>query len=147
MNRLVEAARAYNDTPFRHRGRSKRGIDCAGLIWAAYNDCGVVLIKPEDIPRYGKEPHRDGLVRYVIAALGEPVHVEPVRMQDLQEADVLIMRFEHEPHHMAMVGRHPLGHLSMIHADGNQGQLSRVLEIGLDDKRVALITHVFRKPL
>lgn len=144
MNRLAEAARSYADVPFRHRGRTRKGIDCAGLIWAAYNDCGVPL---PDFRKYGREPHRDGLVLHVTAGLGSPVLIAPVGLGQLQEGDVLVMRFEHEPHHMAMVGRHPAGHLSIIHADGNQGQFSRVLETGLDAKGAEHITHVFRRPL
>ena len=35
----------------------------------------------------------------------------------------------------------------VIHADGGQGQFSRVVEVRLTDERISLITHVFRKPI
>lgn len=141
MSRLVEAARRYDGVRFRHRGRSKNGIDCAGLVKCSYADCGEEL---PDFLLYGREPHRDGLTTHVRAALGEPVAVAPVAREQLQVGDVPVMRFEHEPHHLAIVTDYPLGGLAMIHADGFTG---RVVEHRLADDHIARITHVFRKPV
>ena len=142
--RLVAAARRYTGVPFRHRGRSNRGLDCAGLVWIAYRDCGLEL---PDNARYGREPHRDGLVTHCRVALGEEIATPPVNSARLEPGDVLVMRFEFEPHHMAIVTRHPLGHLAILHADGDRGQLSCVLEHGLSADMVSRITHVFRRPV
>lgn len=38
---VVSAARAYLGTPFRHQGRTRTGLDCVGLVWAALNDAGL----------------------------------------------------------------------------------------------------------
>lgn len=141
MNALVCAARRYDKARFRHRGRKITGIDCAGLIWASYRDCGVLL---PDFRLYGKEPHRNGLVRYVTAALGEPVAIAPVRRAQLQVGDVLVLRFDHEPHHMAIVTNYPIGGLAMIHADGHS---KKVTECRLADDYIERITHVFRRPV
>lgn len=144
MNALVEAARAYKGTRtrFRHRGRSSSHVDCAGLGWRIYHDCGVDL---PDFRLYGHEPHKDGLLRYMTAALGEPVHVAPVRATDLQLGDVVLMRFEKEPHHVAVIADYPIpGHFSFIDADGMEG---KVVERRLSEKYLAKITHVFRKPV
>ena len=144
MTDLPTAARAYIGTKFRHRGRNKRGIDCVGLGIAAYADCGVTL---PDFRLYGAEPHRDGMTRHMIAALGEPVAVAPVSASALQVGDVAVFRFAHEPHHMAIIGDHNYGGtraLTVIHADGMQG---RVLEQRLTADMVARITHVYRRPV
>jgi cell wall-associated NlpC family hydrolase len=142
MSLLADAARAYNGTRFRHRGRNKKGIDCAGLVWAAYNDLGVTL---PDFRLYGREPHRDGLTGHVSAALGEPVAQKPVPLANVRDGDVLVIAYVSEPHHLAIVGSRDYDGtqaLTMIHASGHDG---RVLEQRLTaDVR---ITHVFRRPV
>lgn len=144
MSRLPDAARAYIDTRFRHRGRNARGLDCAGLVWAAYNDLGVTL---PDFRLYGPEPHQDGLTRHVEAALGGDVAVAPVAAGQLQPGDVIVLRFEREPHHVAIVGDHDYAGtraLTVIHACGMNG---RVLEQRLTPDMTARITHVYRRPI
>jgi cell wall-associated NlpC family hydrolase len=142
MSRLVEAARRYKGTRFRHRGRSSSFVDCAGLGWRIYHDCGVDL---PDFRLYGPEPHNDGLVQHMTVAFGAPVHVAPVRFCDLQLGDVVVMRFQTEPHHVGMIADYVKpGHLSLIDADGMEG---KVVERRLSEKYLARITHVFRKPV
>ena len=141
---IAAAARKYAGVKFRHRGRDRRGLDCAGLVWAAYNDLGHTL---PDYRLYGREPHRDGLTQYVAAALGDPVLTAPVSLGDLSEGDVLVMRFEREPHHVGIVGSHDYAGtlaLTLIHADGWNG---RVLEQRLTPDMVSRITHAFRRPV
>lgn len=147
MSRLVEAARRYKGTRFRHRGRSSRFVDCAGLGWRIYHDCGVDL---PDFRLYGPEPHQDGLLYYMTAALGEPIHVAPVRATDLKLGDVVLMRFKKEPHHVAVIADYVLGgQLSFIDADsmGGEAGVGEVVERRLSDKYLLKITHVFRKPV
>lgn len=140
MNELVEAARKYKGVRWRHRGRSPRGLDCAGLPWLAYKDCGVLL---PDFLLYGKEPHNDGLVDRISDALGQPVAVAPVLPQFLQPGDVIVLRFDIQPHHVAIVTQYPYGgQLGMLHADGHYG---RVLETRLAPDAIKRITHVFRR--
>lgn len=141
---IAAAARKYTGVRFRHRGRDRRGLDCAGLVWATYHDLGENL---PDFRLYGREPHRDGLTQYVSAALGAPVMTAPVFRGDLSDGDVLVMRFEREPHHVGIVGEHDYAGtlaLTLIHADGWNG---RVLEQRLTPDMVSRITHVFRRPI
>lgn len=150
MSQLCAKAREYINVPFRHRGRTARGMDCAGLVWLSYMGLGVEL---PDFLLYGREPHRDGLITHMTAALGEPAKVAPVMASDLFPGDVIVFRFAVNPHHVAIVGRHPLGHLSIIHADGDAAPVNgqkrggRVLEQGLSADMIARITHVFRRPV
>lgn len=156
MSALVDAARTFEGVRFLHRGRDRQGLDCAGLVWAAYAACGLVL---RDFRLYGPEPHRDGLVRHVVAALGDPLQVRPVRAQLLLPGDVVVMRYFREPHHMGIVGERLYGNdraLTLIHADGDapsrrsdrtQQRRGRVHEVRLTDDMVRRITHVFRRPV
>ena len=91
MSSLVDAARKYLGVKFRHRGRSPRALDCAGLPWLAYKDLGVDL---PDFRLYGPEPHNDGLITHITAALGDPVAVAPVCESDLRAGDIAVIRFE-----------------------------------------------------
>lgn len=143
MSALVDAARRWIGVPFRHRGRSRRGVDCVGLVVMAYSDAGIQL---PDFRLYGREPHRDGMIRHMKVALGEPVAVAPVSSSHLQTGDVIAIRYLAEPHHAAVLGvRHYGGRpaLTMIHAEGIHGA---VLEQRLTPDVIDRITHVFRKP-
>lgn len=138
---LSQAARRYVGVRFRHRGRSKRALDCAGLGVISYADCGVEL---PDFRLYSEEPHDDDLIAKITLALGPPVAVYPVHRHRLRVDDVIVQRFEQEPHHVAILGSYVLSGLSMIHADGMAGH---VVEHYLSDDHVARITHVFRRPV
>ena len=133
MSALVAAARAYLGVPFRHRGRTSAGLDCAGLLVAAYRDLGVQL---PDLRVYGREPHRNGLERAVEAAFGSPADRGPCI------GDVLLMRFERDPHHLGIVGDYAHGGLSLIHSYGTTG---RVVEHRLDDLWRGRIVAVYRR--
>ena len=56
-----EAAKALVGVRFRLQGRDVRhGLDCVGLIWAAYAGAGVPLVAPEDYPMRGWSAARIG---------------------------------------------------------------------------------------
>jgi len=133
MSQLVTAARRYLGVPFRHRGRTRAGLDCAGLIWRSYADLGVIL---PDIRIYGREPHRNGLERVVKAGFGCAAARDP------EPGDVLLMRFEREPHHLGFVGDYAHGGLSLIHAYGTAG---KVVEHRLDALWRGRIVTVYRR--
>lgn len=143
MSAIVSAARSYKGVRFCHRGRSHRALDCAGLVWISYKDCGVTL---GDFRLYSKEPsaHGASLTDYVSQALGSPVAVAPVKQGSLQVGDIVVMRFEREPHHMGIITDYPYGGLALIHACGHN---NKVVEHRLSDDQVKRITHVFRRPL
>ena len=143
MSALVDAARRWIGVPFRHRGRTRRGVDCVGLVVMAYSDADIQL---PDFRLYGREPHRDGMIQHMTAALGDAVSVAPVSESNLQPGDVLAIRYLSEPHHAAVVGLRDYGGrpaLTMIHAEGIHGA---VLEQRLTPDIIDRITHVFRKP-
>lgn len=145
MSELIVTARRYLGVPFKHRGRNPAvGLDCAGFPRQVYLDHGIVL---PDVKKYPRESNSDQIVLAACEALGDPVKTAPVRRSDLQVGDLCVQRYEVYPHHFFFVGDYCLGGLSCIHADGNQGQFSRVVEVGLSDWRISLITHVFRKPI
>lgn len=127
---VVDAARAYLGCPFEHQGRTRHGLDCAGLILLAYRDAGVLF---EDIKGYGRNPHKDGLQQ----AVERQLHA----VDDMQPGDVLLMRFIREPQHVALVTDLPDGRIGVIHA---HSQVGRVVEHALDAKWRRRIVGVYR---
>jgi cell wall-associated NlpC family hydrolase len=142
MSALVASARKYLGVPFKHRGRTPNGLDCAGLAWLAYADLGYT---PPDLTRYGSTPFRDGLMQAMQAALGAPVWCGRAVPRDvLQVGDVVVMRFVEEPHHVAIVCDSTTHGVGLLHCYGNIGY---VVEHGLDAMWQARILAVFRRPV
>ena len=108
-------------------------LDCVGLVWLAYADCGVLLPCPND---YGREPQHERFNAAIEAALGAPV-------SGLEVGDVVSMRTERHPHHIAIVGDYPDG-LSLIHASGEHGS---TVEHRLDANYRARIVNVYRRAI
>lgn len=52
-NDVVEAARAYLETRWVHQGRSKAGVDCAGLLIRVHMDLGLPV---DDMKGYARTP-------------------------------------------------------------------------------------------
>lgn len=144
MSAIVTQARSYLGTPFRHRGRDRRGLDCAGLVWRVYADLGHVL---PDVRRYGREPHRDGLMDAMRAAFGAPVWEgrQLAARSVLAVGDVVVLRFLVQPHHIAIVTDDRHHGLGLIHAFSPPGGGGRVLEHGLDERWQSQILAVFRR--
>lgn len=146
---LYDYARAYLGVPFKHRGRDSRGLDCAGLVWCAYRDAGIVL---PDLERYGREPNRRGEMMEVIRRGAEADPIWAGRRQPneakaaMRPGDVFVMRFEIEPHHVGIVTPNRLHGLGMIHADGQIG-VRKVVEHGMMDWHLERVLAVFRRPV
>ncbi len=138
MGKLVDAARAYLGVKWRHRGRTRNSLDCAGLIVIAFADCGV---ETDPFIHYGREPFEDGLVKRTRASLGAPLPIST----PLQDGDVILLRFAKHPHHMGIVAAADYGGtaaFNIIHADGLAG---RVIEQRLAPEMIERITHIFRR--
>ena len=135
---LVAAARARVGVTFNHQGRmtpQHPGLDCVGLVKIAYQACGVEL---QDVRFYAREPEPGAFRLAVAAALGAPVGGLP------ELGDVVMMRTKNQPHHLAIVGDHPNGGLSLIHSSGEAGKVvEQRLSAGLLDR----ITGVYRRPV
>lgn len=142
--RLITTARRYLGVPFRHRGRRPDRLDCVGLVWRAYLDCGVSLDHRTD---YGREPQHERFLREIEGALGPAVAQGPIAPEAaasvLQVGDVVTLKTKLHPHHIALVGDYVHGGLSLIHASGEHG---RVIEHRLSPEYLARVTHVFRRP-
>ena len=90
---MIEAARSYVGTPFRHQGRIPgKGLDCVGLLVCAARQAGVDVV---DEAGYSMTPSAD-LLRQAVERNNVTLVSEP------QPGDVLVMRFSQEPQHLAL---------------------------------------------
>lgn len=91
FSQITETARSYVGVPFRHMGRSRSGIDCAGLVVCVCRDLGIQVV---DLKRYGRQP-LGGLLEQVV----RQSFVETTTVED---GTILVMRFAQEPQHLAI---------------------------------------------
>lgn len=105
-----EHAHKYIDVPFKHHGRSTRGMDCVGLIILTARDGGYDSYIEF---AYGREPRNSKLQAVLKEHLGPPLHRPP------QINDVVLMRLRRakRPSHVGIITHHPSG-LGIIHCYG-----------------------------
>lgn len=143
---LTEAASSYINTPWKHLGRDGKGIDCAGLMWRAYADCGLILPVPS---RYGRDPFKEGLRVALVAALGDPIWTGAkgsCRIGLLQDGDVFVMAPASKPRHVAMACDDEMYGKAMIHSDGSIG-CRRVVRHGIGEYYLKQIVEIYRRPV
>lgn len=113
-DRLAAAARALVGTRFRPRGRDpSTGLDCVGVLAAAFSACGVVDRLPRDYPlRHRRAPETGALA----AGLGLVACTRPPAA-----GDVLMLRVDPLQFHFAIA----TGPATIVHA---HAALQRVVE-------------------
>lgn len=63
---MVEEARKWVGTPWRHQGRTRVGVDCVGLLVVCARAIGLEV---EDRTDYGQSPTNDSLLRHLSSYL------------------------------------------------------------------------------
>lgn len=132
---IVKAAREWLGTQFHHQGRlrastaHKGGCDCLGLLVGVAEELGLKdrdgrPLAHWDVRGYGHLPDGERM-RHIFEQLFSEVPVDA-----LEEGDLLLMRFERAPQHVAIVSQHPDGGWGIIHA---LASARRVVEHRLDE--------------
>lgn len=130
---FVDEARSLLGVKWRHRGRNRMGVDCIGVVAVAGKAAGILC---DDESRYGREPWEDRLRRGCRARWGDPLPRE-----QWQPGDVAIIRWNQgEPSHMAVIGDHPRGGLTLIHAHNLLG----VVECSMTGKMAKVVIEAYR---
>jgi len=138
---IVDMAREYKGVPYRHQGRSiVTGVDCAGLLALIAGRIGLEYpdnfsknkklkkfkktkelhetIKPKSSKhgrsiknlRYTRNPEKFELQATLDFVL------EPINNATIQPGDILLLKIDVVPQHVAIVGNYEHGGLSMIHS-------------------------------
>lgn len=124
---VIDAARALLDVPFKHQGRSRSGLDCAGLIVHVAATLGLDYA---DHGGYSRSPS-NGLLESALD--GQPCLERVARRQP---GDVLLMRFTGEPQHLGIFTGETL-----IHSYANVG---KVCEHRVDEAWARRIVRAYR---
>ncbi len=129
---IIRTARSYLGVRFRHQGRSRSGIDCAGLIVCVGHDLG--LQREADYTAYSHDP--DGRTLHKLLAR----HFEVVPPGEMALGDVVFMAFQEFPQHLGILadaGRP----FSLIHAFA---PARKVVEVRLDDEWAGRVRNAYR---
>lgn len=126
---IINAARLALGVPFRHQGRTLRGLDCAGLVVHVAAHLGVNYT---DHGGYAKTPS-NGLLE---SALDMQPAIERVPVNEMQAGDILVMRFNKEPQHLGIFTGE-----NIIHSYSVTG---KVCEHRLDDVWRRRIVRAYR---
>lgn len=122
---VVATARGYLGVRWHHQGRSVAGMDCAGLVVRVAHDLGLSDFDSAD---YGRLPLGQKMREIMDANMD--------RVTAYQPGDVLLMRFETEPQHLAIVTDY-----GIIHA---LAQSRKVVEHRLDDVWASRIVAAYK---
>jgi cell wall-associated NlpC family hydrolase len=129
---IITTARTALGVPFRHQGRSFRGMDCVGLLCYICDRHGVEYIDVEGYPRV---PGR-GLLESAFDAHVNSGALLRKEIGAMRAGDFLMMRFGREPQHLAvLVGD------TIIHSYAAVG---KVCEHRLDERWKSRVIRVYR---
>lgn len=130
---FIAAARGLIGARWRHRGRKPWAVDCVGLLVLSAEKVSTDIIAPRV---YGREPWEDLLRRYLGMNFGQPLPPS-----EAQPGDVACIRWRQgEPSHIAIIGDHPDGWLTLIHAHNLHGVVEHSLAPPFDK----VITDIYR---
>jgi cell wall-associated NlpC family hydrolase len=132
-SRIIEEARSYIGVPWKHRGRSRTGIDCLGLVLEVGSKFGLHDY-PDDV-HYTRQSSGQELITPFIR------HGKRVTdFKDLKDGDVLIMKDRFFPHHVGFIASKG-GTRTLIHACVHQ---RKVVEDVLTEDRYRKIITAFK---
>ena len=105
---IVAAARSWLGVPWRHQGRSRQGIDCAGLVVLVGRAMGLC---DYDTSAYGRRPAGQGFVQHFRACM------DPVPLFEAVAGDILVFADAAYPCHCGfLTAKHGMPHLLHAHA-------------------------------
>lgn len=125
---IVEEARTWIDTPFRHQGRLRGvGSDCVGVILGVGKALGLLDFQ---LSNYGRLP--DGMLMHRIMC----EHLDKVSIESMQFGDIILFKFDSDPQHVGFYTD-----VGILHS---YADVKKCVETSLDDVWKSRIVDVFR---
>lgn len=141
---LVAEAREWVGTRYQHQAHIKGvATDCGGLVYGVAARFGLLPTNPTLLPGaelftgYARQAYQGSLRRACGLLLTE------INFEDAQLGDVVLMSFDGEPQHVAMLGDYPHGGFSIIHA---YAPMRKVVEARLEETWQAKIVATYLIP-
>lgn len=107
-NDIVDTAREYLGTPFRHQGRSALGVDCVGLL--------VLVAQRLKVPHYDQPNYERRTTGLRFINKFREAGFSQRRLIDRKPGDVIVFRELRETCHVAILAEGALGHETIIHS-------------------------------
>ncbi|MGM0739747.1 MAG: C40 family peptidase [Bacteroidota bacterium] len=129
-------ARSWIDTPYRHQGRSRRGVDCAGPLVLIAQAIGIGD-QFNDQLIYSTNPETFSLKQQMDSVLAQ------IGKDEIRPADVLLFKIDVHPQHVAIVTDYKNGGLAMVHC---YSRIKRVTEHRLAQIWLSRLVQAYRIP-
>lgn len=129
---IITTARVSVGVPFRHQGRSLRGLDCVGLLVFVCGHLGVSVADQEGYPERPSNGLLEGAFCEHVAS-GVLLRIQTAKMQP---GDFLMMRFGREPQHLAILAGDTIIHSYMT--------VGKVCEHRFDTRWRSRVVSVYR---
>ena len=123
---IVDIARSYIGTRWKHRGRSKLGVDCAGLIVCVGKDAGVTDTSRK--PLYPPRPDESHLEQFEES-------LDRVPVNESRPGDIAIIAWQGYPCHAGILAIDKDGNMTVIHAHATARQVIEEPLAGLQYKQ------------
>ena len=130
----MRIARSWIGVPFAHQGRTRRGIDCVGLIVVVADAMGVTGV---DIPGYTRRSYGD---EFLVPFKRYARHTT---FQKIQIGDIVVFHSRVYPCHTGILAKNAAGAWTVIHAVAN---LRKVFETPWAGQWQEAARHIYSFP-
>jgi hypothetical protein len=107
QDQIVEEAKTWIGVPFRHAGRNRLGLDCAGLVAKVAHEVGISTFDSIDYP---KRPNPHDFLR----GIGQ--EMQRIPKSEAGHGDVMVFAEPRHPCHCGIIEVDAQGQLWIIHA-------------------------------
>lgn len=122
--KVLKEAHSFLGTPYKYGGTNKRGMDCSGLVWTAFQEIGIQL------PRVSREQAQNGT---------------KIKLSRVQPGDLLFFKTSGlRISHVGIVDEIKKGEIFFIHASSSKGVIISSLENSYWNKRfVKAVRYIY----
>lgn len=136
VNNLISECRTYLNVPWRHQGRSRRGVDCVGFLLLALKSIGVDML---EIKGYSRHP--DGVELKKV--MDNQPNMRMLQPSDkIRVGDIVLFRIRREPQHVALIVPSNTADFGMIHS--YNGGERKVIEHDFADYWKHKVVSIYR---
>lgn len=136
---FIQSARSLIGVPYFHQGRSRKAVDCVGLVVFALQLSGVLTAEESAAIPHNYPRNPDG---QLVHALHE--HCIRVDREEMQAGDLLALKYFNDPQHLCIVERITKWNIFIIHAVPDGGVIHHALDENYLATRRATIHAIFR---